>query len=253
VGGTSPRAYDAFQSELAQARAIDPGNPLALSLSPQRDARLAVAEHPDDWRSWVLWFDDHDRDAAAIHKAAALAPDNPGVLIRLAYAEQDEGRTKEAVEHAERARALHPAPYVLTALAWIYDRSGRCKDAVATQRRAIDALSDGVSPERPVEYRKRLIEMESHCAQSGARRTVEAEPVLKLCRQPLKQGSTAGVSAHFTVREDGSVTAVAIQGAASDLSGELRDFVESCSFEPVLVEGKPRQVQIDLKLDDLLQ
>jgi len=29
--------------------------------------------------------------------------------------------------------------------------------------------------------------------------------------------------------------------------------VQSCSFEPVLVDGKPRQVQLDLKLGDMVQ
>ncbi len=54
--------------------------------------------------------------------------------------------------------------------------------------------------------------------------------------------------------EDGSVTAVAIQGARDDAeSGVLRQFVESCAFEPVLVEGKPRRVQLDLTLDAFLQ
>jgi hypothetical protein len=58
----------------------------------------------------------------------------------------------------------------------------------------------------------------------------------------------------FTIREDGSVTAVAVQGArnAKD-AGVLRQFVESCSFEPVIVEGKPRRVQVDLALENFLR
>jgi hypothetical protein len=33
----------------------------------------------------------------------------------------------------------------------------------------------------------------------------------------------------------------------------LRQSVESCGFEPVVVDGKPRRVQLDLTLDAFLQ
>src|SRR5262249_62402149 len=76
---------------------------------------------------------------------------------------------------------------------------------------------------------------------------VEAEPVLKSCRQPLyvKPSSAHTISVQFTIRDDGTVAAVAIQGARDDReAGMLRQFVESCSFEPVIVDGKPRRVQL---------
>ena len=57
----------------------------------------------------------------------------------------------------------------------------------------------------------------------------------------------------FTIREDGTVAAVAIKGAQDNKeSGMLRQFVESCSFEPVIVDGKPRRAQLNLTLDAFL-
>ena len=86
-------------------------------------------------------------------------------------------------------------------------------------------------------------------------RTVEAEPVIKICRQPLRLGglSPSDISVQFTIREDGTVSAVAIEGARdNEQAGVLRLFIESCSFEPVIVEGKPRRVQLNLALDAFL-
>ena len=54
-------------------------------------------------------------------------------------------------------------------------------------------------------------------------------------------------------RKDGTVAAVAIKGARDNKeSGMLRQFVESCSFEPVIVDGKPRRAQLNLTLDAFL-
>jgi tetratricopeptide (TPR) repeat protein len=213
---------------------------------------------PEDWRSWVLWFDDHEKDGEAIRKAAALAPDNPDVLVRLARYEQGQGKPREALEHAERARSLSPASYVLNAVAAIYDANDRCDDAARTQQSAVDILPDKTAPEIPAAYRARLADIVAHCGKRDvigtAMHTIEAEPVLKLCRQPVHRDSTSGVSAQLTIREDGSVTAVAIRGAANNVvNGELHAFVESCSFEPVVVEGRRRQVQLNLALESLLQ
>ena len=89
--------------------------------------------------------------------------------------------------------------------------------------------------------------MRWRCGKASAQaRTVEAEPVLKTCRQPLyvAVSSAKDISVQFTIRENGSVAAVAVEGAHDRKeSGMLRQFVESCSFEPVVVEGKPRRVQ----------
>jgi hypothetical protein len=84
---------------------------------------------------------------------------------------------------------------------------------------------------------------------------MEAEPVIRTCRQPLyvSPSSAKSISVEFTIREDGTVAAVVIQGARdNEESGMLRQFVESCSFEPVIVDGQPRRVQLNLTLDAFL-
>jgi tetratricopeptide (TPR) repeat protein len=249
-----------FDEELERAKAADPADPLALALSPTSpDLKLAIERHPEDWRSWVIWFDRHEDDIAAIRKAAELAPDNAGVLARLAVAEQSDGRSREAIEHAERAAAISRWPFVLHSLATVYDKNGRCSDAIAEEERAVEALPDRLDPRVPAAFRERMKEIAATCGKGEVigttAQTMEVEPVLRICRQPVERPASAGkISAQFTIREDGSVTAVAIQGAADNReAGVLRQFVESCSFEPVIVKGLPRRVQLNLTLDAFLQ
>jgi len=256
-----PDKEEKLEEELRLAKAADPANPLLLALSKKpKDLKLGIDRHPEDWRSWVVWYDDNDEDVAAIRKAAELAPDNPGVLASLAVAEQREGRAAEAVAHAERAAAIFPAADVLHALATVYGKVGRCSEATLQEERAIEALPDRVDPRFPAMYRKQLEEIAATCGKGEVigttAQTLEAEPVLRICRQPLllRPKSAQAIAAQFTIREDGSVAGVAIRGAASnEESGVLRQFVESCSFEPVVVKGKARRVQLDLTLDAFLQ
>jgi tetratricopeptide (TPR) repeat protein len=258
--GEKPNARKKFDEELALAKADDPANPLMLALSENNpDVKLAIDRHPEDWRSWELWFDDNEKDIAAIRKAWSLAPDNAGVLARLAIAEQSEGKSKDALAHAELAVAISPGAFALHSLATVYEENGRCAEAVTAEERAVDALHDRIDARLPALFRERLQEIVARCGKRGVigndTRVVEAQPVLKLCRQPasLRRDSADGVSAQFTIREDGTVTAVAIHGSPNDReSGVLRQFIESCSFEPVVVAGKPRQVQLNLKLEALL-
>jgi tetratricopeptide (TPR) repeat protein len=250
-----------FVEELARAKAADPSNPLLLALAKdKRDVKLAVVNHPEDWRSWLLWFDTNDSDIAAIRKAAQLAPTNGSVLSRLALAEQADGHEEEALKIAQRAAAIVPTAFVLHSLATVYERSGRCSDAIRELERAIEALPDHVDPRVPALYRERLRRMVATCGKHGSTanaKRVEVDPILKTCRQPLlsSDAETARwISVQFTIRDDGSVTAVAIQGTDdARKAGVLRQFVESCSFEPVIVDGRPRRVQVNLGLDALLQ
>jgi tetratricopeptide (TPR) repeat protein len=248
-----------FDDALAAAKAVDPGNPIALAFTPHADFKLAVEKHPDDWRAWVLLYDqDEKANASAIRKALELSPGNPAVLTRLARLEQENGHGKEAIALAERARAISPRSSVLATLAKIYDDNGRCADAVVEEERAIERLSDYATEELQRLHREQLRDISDHCGKRDTlgsdTRTVEAEPVLKKCRQPLFVPEAARkVNAQFTIREDGSVTAVAISGAHdAEHSAMLRQFLESCTFEPVLVDGKPRRVQLKIKIDDLL-
>jgi tetratricopeptide (TPR) repeat protein len=258
--GERPNARRKFDEELALSKAADPANPLMLALSENNpNVKLAIDQHPEDFRSWELWYDENEKDVSAIRKAWALAPDNAGVLARLALAEQREGHSPEAMGHAERAVAISPGAFALHSLATVYEENGRCAEAVTAEERAVDALHDRVDARLPALFRERLQEIVARCGKNGVigsdTRFVHTEPVLKICRQPLmaQGGNTDGVSAQFTIREDGTVTAVAIRGSPDDReSGVLRQFIESCSFEPVIVSGKPRQVQLNLKLNALL-
>jgi tetratricopeptide (TPR) repeat protein len=258
----SRRARTRFDEELALAKAADPANPLLLALSANHpDMKAAIDAHPDDWRSWVLWFDDNDKDVAAIRKAAELAPANGHVLARLVFAELADNKPKEALVHAQTAAALSPDPAVLTALASAYELNGRCEEATLQGERAVHALPDQADERLAGILNERLVEIASNCGKEDvigtpATRTVNVEPVLKVCRQPISvsPGSMLGRSAHFTIRSDGIVSAVSIRGTRTE--GEnamLRRFVESCVFEPVLVEGRPRPVQLDLTLESLVR
>jgi tetratricopeptide (TPR) repeat protein len=258
VGGRPDREQK-LQEELALARVADPAHPLMLALSgSNRDLKLATERHPEDWRSWVVWYDEN-RDVAAIRKAAELAPDNAGVLARLAVAEQDEGQSAKALELAKRAVSISPGPFELHSLATVYQKNGRCAEAIVQEERAAESLPDRVDARIPALFRARLAEISARCGKGdligSSVQTVEAEPVLRTCRQPLylSSSSAKSISVEFTIRENGSVAAVAIRGARDNKeSGMLRQFVESCSFEPVIIDGQPRRVQLDLTLDAFL-
>src|SRR5205823_13213678 len=127
--------------ELGEALVADPGDPLALKLSADDDPAPAVVAHPGDWRSWVLLFDRKKEQHASIEKAAQLAPQNAGVLYRLAFAEQEKGKSGPALEHAAKAAELAPGrPDVFDALAQIYAANHRCPEARDAEQRAIEAL-----------------------------------------------------------------------------------------------------------------
>jgi hypothetical protein len=243
-----------LQAEAQKALLLDPGHPLALALSQKRDAKLAVDRHPDDWRSWEVWFEDHPKDGAAIRKAAELAPDNPHVLLLLALSEQSEGKPAEALAAAERASKLKPSAGAYAIIAHLHELNGRCDEAIASQRRAIEAITESLNRNKPLEYRQRLGEIERHCGKKDqeAERVVQAEPVLKSCAKTVRLGATVGAFAHFTIREDGTVAQARVEGVPPERRDELQDFVQSCSFEPVLVEGKARSVQLDIRLIDLV-
>src|SRR6202008_1357392 len=111
-------------------------------------------------------------------------------------------------------------------------QNGRCAEAVSEEERALDALPDRTSPEVAATLRERLGRIVASCGKGAAAastRSVEGEPILKICRQPLLEGFTGvyRASARFTIREDGTVTAVAIGGASNgEHAGVLKQFVE---------------------------
>jgi tetratricopeptide (TPR) repeat protein len=209
----TPERTQMMKSELSLALAADAANPLALELAGTGDARASVAAHPGDWRAWIL-LADRDGDTAAIEKAARLAPDNAGVLERLALAELNAGRTDRALQHAVAAVELTPwRSDVLDALAQVYAASRRCDEAHAVEQRAITPVSKGCSLPLP----------------------------------PAHSGGT--LIAEFTIREDGSVGGVSVKGAAgrSVLAAVKRHF-ESCKYEPIVHDGKPQAVRTSAEI-----
>jgi tetratricopeptide (TPR) repeat protein len=243
------------EAEVSRALAEDPGNPLALRLSRHADPSAATRAHPEDYRSWVLAFDEH-HDSAAIEKAAQLAPDDPGVLARFAIALQSQGKREEALHSAERAIEVGQSRSdVLDSAAQVLAANGRCDEALATEQRAIEGLPDSASREMPAYFRRRMNDLTNKCEEEQQQRTVERtvyiEPVLRSCKQPPPRLRNQGDSmeARLTIGEDGSVSGVSVTGAAAKpLQAAAKRFVESCSFEPVVVDGKLRSIQTTMRV-----
>ena len=245
------------EAEVSRALAEDAGNALALRLSRNPDPSAATGAHPEDFRSWVLQFDER-HDAAAIEKAAQLAPDDPGVVARLAVALQSQGKQEDALRAAERAVEIGPSRSdVLDGAAQVFAANGRCEEARATEQRAIEALPDSASREMPAYFRRRMSELNNHCEEHEQQRTVQrtvyVEPVLRGCKRqpPRLRTERDSMEARFTIGEDGSVSGVSVTGsAARQLQAAFKRFVESCSFEPVVVDGKARTMETTIRLPD---
>jgi len=256
----TPERTARMQTELSLALQDDPGNPLALELSESGDAEAATHLHPDDWRAWVLLADRNQNAPAAIARAAKLAPDNAGVLSRLAWAEAAAGQRKKAIEHARRANELSPGRTVhLDTLASLLAKAGRCDEAIRTEQRAIEVLPDTAPPDAAGELRARLSQMETRCGRTPSQVEMEetdapdTAPVRKSCGEPprLAAPPKGTITAEYTVREDGSVAEVAMSGSATEaVLRAFKAFVRSCSYQPATRGGKPVAARIrqDLSL-----
>ncbi|HZX97318.1 MAG TPA: DUF1570 domain-containing protein [Myxococcales bacterium] len=239
---TQERA-ERMQALLASALQADPGNPLALQISGGGDAATATRLHPDDWRAWVLLSDRDEQAFSAVEKAAQLAPENPGVLMRLAWVRQKQGDQSRALENAVRAVELAPGrPDVLDTLAHMQAAAGHCLEASIGEQRAIDVLPDGAGPAVVQELRKRQAELESVCAAASTvhtERSILGQVVLKSCkaeRPRLAKGDKVrgAVTADFVVGEDGTVSQVRLAGdAGKAVLASLRKYLESCTYEPL--------------------
>ena len=255
--GLDPAKTEArFNAEVALALAADPAEPVLPLLTTKVDPKAAVEAHPDSGLSWLALYIRDPKDLAPLRKATALMPDNFVVLSVLAREEAQAGQTSAALAHAEQALKLGHTPLVFDAQSFALEAAGRCAEAVAAQQRAIDALSDETLPAAFERMRTHLEKLNERCGQSGGtRRRVEVAPVLISCHQPLLLGrdDLERVHAKFTIREDGSVTSVAVVGEKDTMMSErIRSFVESCQFEPMVIEGQRRPVQLDLTLQSFV-
>jgi tetratricopeptide (TPR) repeat protein len=241
--------------EIAKALEADPGNPYALMLKEGGDPKVATAAHPDDWRAWLLAFDRNQEDRQAIDQAMKLAPDEPSVLLRMAFAELHTDEGPRALEHATRAADLAPGRSdALDALAHALAGNGRCDEASAVEQRAVDAVADAAASGVPQEMRDRQRGLRDYCDQRkvasavGSRQMQLREVKLKSCKAPPPRlYAKSEIRIHFTLGEDGTPRAITIDGAASTaVRSALRKYVESCRYEPVLVDGKPQEVQTSM-------
>src|SRR5262249_32930216 len=148
------------------------------------DPQPAVAGHPDDWRTWML-VADRKNDIAAIARAARLAPENAGVLARLAIADVNRGERAAGLRSATRAVELTPGRSdVLDVLAQALAANQRCDEAQDVEQRAIDALSDTAPPSALAELRKRMEWISVHCGEKGLERRILTQPIVKGCSRP---------------------------------------------------------------------
>jgi tetratricopeptide (TPR) repeat protein len=251
-GGTLQQREQNAQAELSFSLGADPGNPLALQLQRDSNGEAAVAAHPDDWRSWLLFADRHHDDSSALRKAVQLAPENAGVLYRLALAEQNASQPKEALRDAAHAAEISPGrPDVLDGLAQVYAANGRCDEAQQTAQRAFAALPDSATTEAPASLKKRLNDIVAGCGgQSSLSRRVLLPPTLRACsrRVPSVRSNSDNVTAAFTIGEDGAVSGVSVSGQGSEaLKAAVKKYMESCTFEPVVYEGKKQSLQSTLQ------
>jgi tetratricopeptide (TPR) repeat protein len=236
------------QVEVQKSLAADPGNPYALTLQ-DGSAAAATAAHPDDWRSWFLAAKQDEKDRAAIDQAAKLAPDNPYVLSRLTFADLNAGANDRALAHASHAVEVAPGrSAALDALAHAYAANARCDEAAVAEQRAIDAIPDAAVNGVPPELLQRQRELRNHCgaaAQPQIAQQVATEVKLKSCKKPLPRvTSKLDLQIDFTLAEDGSTKGVKVSGVATQaMRSAMQRYVESCSYEPVVVDGKPQAVQ----------
>jgi len=142
-------------AEIDEALSEDPGNVSALArlagLRPARApvlARRATELHPDDWRAWRLLADaarkeDPALQESALRRAIELEPDSAPALNGLASLLLESGSEEGALELATRAARIAPRnPSILDTLAAALEKHGRCREALAVQRRVVDLLPE---------------------------------------------------------------------------------------------------------------
>jgi tetratricopeptide (TPR) repeat protein len=236
-------------AEVEKALAADPGNAYALMLKQGSDPAAATSAHPDDWRAWYLAALRNEKDRKFIDQAAKLAPDNPSVLSKLAYAELVAGAYDRGLAAAAHAVDLAPGrSEALDMLAQAYAANSRCDEAGVAEQRAIDSIPDASANGVPPALLKRQRDLRDHCGPARTQQIVQrvtAEVKLKSCKKPLPRVTQKlDLTINFTLAEDGSAKEVKVTGAASEaMRAAMRRYVESCSYEPVVVDGKPQAVQ----------
>ena len=170
------------EQELATALKLDPADANALVLqfrlaAPQDRAAIArrlTEAHADDGRGWLL-LGDALKDTqtvpereAAFRKAVDLRPGDPTALNSLARLYVEQGRPTDAGPLITKAIQLAPYdPGTLDTLAAVQAMLGRCSEAVASQSRAIDALTEGTTAAARRGFQDRLERYRTRCTSAA--------------------------------------------------------------------------------------
>jgi tetratricopeptide (TPR) repeat protein len=243
---------------LAQALQADSGNPLAIQLSETGDVAVATRLHPDDWRAWLVYAEKHEHDLTAMQQAVRLAPDNPTVLSRLAWAEGGQGKLDDALKHAIRAVDLAPGRSDLLAiLGGVQAGSGQCSKGLESVQRAIDVLPDGAPPDAFTALKQTRVQIEEHCQKVAAAKSLEQRYLgkphgcdpggLRLGKRDRAKGR---LRAEFLVRKDGTVADVMVKDEVSaSATAAVKRYLESCKYDPVLQNGKPVEVRWQVEFE----
>jgi tetratricopeptide (TPR) repeat protein len=137
-------------------------------------AREIVQKHPENSDAWLLIHISLPDDAAkerreALIKSVQFDPESARALNALAWDYALSGQGKVAVPLASKAVKLAPwNAAIVDTYAAALAAAGRCPEAVATQRRAIDMLHESTSAEQRKDYEERLADYEGGCRKALA-------------------------------------------------------------------------------------
>jgi len=166
-----------LRSEVRETLEEDGSHPIALEYlgvldrqDPAPLARLAVAGHPADARAYTFLArsltgpEDGSEREAAYRRALALSPRNPAAYLNLGQELRASGRPAEALPLVRQAAHLAPwSTQVLAGYAAVLADLGRCDEADAAERSAMDAMPERSTGEERRNIQERLRSLTGQC------------------------------------------------------------------------------------------
>jgi hypothetical protein len=177
------RREGVLRAEVAETLAEDAAHPTALEylgvldrMEPAPLARRAVAGHPSDPRAYTFLArsltgpgEGAEREAA-YRKALELSPRNPAAHFNLGQELQASGRAEEAIPYLRQAVQLAPwSTQVLAGYAGALADLGRCDEAEAAGKSAMDSMPERSTTEERQNVIERLRVLMGKCAGRGGR------------------------------------------------------------------------------------